>query len=297
MTAGRAPVVVVVGDVMDDIVVRPRGPAAHATDTAATITRSAGGQGANQAVWLADAGASVRFVGRTGHADVERHAAVLRGAGVEPRLAADPAAPTGTIVILVDEVGERNMYTDRGANRNLHDGDLPVGLLDAADLLLVSGYALFEAQPRAAVQQLMSTARDANITVAVDPASTGFLDEVGGAAFLDWVDGADILLPNRAEAEFLAGHAPLDFAIEVLCERFPVVAVTCGADGARVAVRDGQRVHVQAVPATVVDTTGAGDAFSAAFIVSWLQTRDPHLAGTAGVSAAGRAVALAGARP
>ncbi|MEN9620784.1 MAG: hypothetical protein RL499_977, partial [Actinomycetota bacterium] len=113
-----APRVVVVGDVIDDIIVVPRGPIRTDTDTAASITRHPGGSACNTAAWLGWLGARVDLVGRVGTGDADRHASALRASGVDAHLSEDPTLPTGTIVIVVD--GEtRTMLTDRGANATL----------------------------------------------------------------------------------------------------------------------------------------------------------------------------------
>ncbi|MGA0830523.1 MAG: carbohydrate kinase family protein, partial [Nitriliruptoraceae bacterium] len=180
--------VLVVGDVIDDVIVRPRGPVRPDTDTPAEITAGPGGCGAHQAAWRAPAGARAR-------------------AGVEAVLAGDPERPTGTIVIVV-EGDARTMLTDRGANLGLVAADLPDALLDDVGTLLLSGYALFDPGVRAAVTDLARRARDRGASVVVDPASAGFIADVGPATFLGWLadlGGVDLLLPNRTEARLLAG--------------------------------------------------------------------------------------------
>ena len=107
--------IVVVGDVIDDIIVRPQREIRTDTDTPALIERSPGGSAANTAAWLGSIGADVHFFGRLGAADVARHAAELERFGVTAHLEGDSEKPTGTIVIIVE--GEnRTMLTDRGAN-------------------------------------------------------------------------------------------------------------------------------------------------------------------------------------
>jgi sugar/nucleoside kinase (ribokinase family) len=296
--AEPAPLVLVVGDVIDDLIVRPLGPTAYGTDTPASIDAVPGGSGANQAVWLAEGGARVRFVGRVGAPDLERHAQVFRDAGVEPVLLLDDELPTGRIVILVDPSGERTMYTDRGANRGLRVGDLSDAVLDGVAALHLSGYALFDAGPRAAVLDLMARANARGLPVSIDPSSTGFLTEVGPAAFLEWVTDAEVLFPNLDEARLLTGATDAAIAAERLLESVPVVAITMGADGALVATRRDGATRVAAVPVTeVIDTTGAGDAFCGAFLASWLVDREVVAAAELGVAAGGRAVTVSGARP
>jgi sugar/nucleoside kinase (ribokinase family) len=78
----RADRVLVFGDLIDDIIVVPRGPIRSDTDTPSDIRSRAGGSAANTAAWLAQAGADVTFAGRCAQADVARHAALLEAAGV-----------------------------------------------------------------------------------------------------------------------------------------------------------------------------------------------------------------------
>src|SRR5688572_19869630 len=94
--------VVVMGDVIDDIVVQPLRPVEPDSDTPAGITARPGGSAGNTAAWLGSLGARVSFVGRVGSADADRHAALFRAAGVEPRLTPDPVLPTGAVVSIVE---------------------------------------------------------------------------------------------------------------------------------------------------------------------------------------------------
>lgn len=289
--------VLVVGDLIDDLVVRPQGPVAYATDTPSRITPTLGGSAANQATWLAAAGARVRLAARVGEADLDRHTRALRAAGVEPCLVADPDRPTGTIVILLDETGERSMFTDRGANLGLSAQDLPDSLLDDVDAFHLTGYSLFDDEVRAAVLDLVERARARGVPVTIDPSSTGFLRSAGAGRFLGWIGEVAALLPNTDEAALLSGHDDPHDAARTLLAHAPVVAVTCGAAGAVVATRDADPVPVPAPDVEVVDTTGAGDAFTGAFLAAWLAGADALRATEAGVAAGARAVAVTGGRP
>jgi sugar/nucleoside kinase (ribokinase family) len=270
-------VILVVGDVMDDLVVRPLGPLAPRTDTPAAIEPRPGGSGANTAAWLGALGARVRFAGRVGVADVRRHAAALERWGVDARLSADPRTPTGRIVVLAHD---GSMFTDRGANAHLDDlGD---ELLDGVTHIHVSGYALAEERPRAAVLGLVGRA---GLPWSVDPGSAALLRQ---APFVAWTAGADLCLPNEDEAALL-GDDPL--------AAYEVVALKRGASGARVLRRGAPPLEVAAVPAEVVDVTGAGDAFAAGFLAARLRGEDDAGRARAAVEAAARAVAVTGARP
>jgi sugar/nucleoside kinase (ribokinase family) len=287
--------VVVVGDVMDDVLVRPRTAVSPGSDTESEIRRSPGGSGANQAAWLASLGVPVRFYGRCGAVDAGRHAAALRRAGVDARVAADAVEPTGTVVVLVAG-DERSMFTDRAANRRLSEEDLPRSLEGVAHLH-VSGYSLFDPSSRVHVAGLLRAARGSGVPVSVDPSSESDLRAVGPDEFLAMTDGAAIAFPNGAEARMLSGRVDSEAAAVALTEHYATVAVKLGAEGAILACRNGPPLHVAAEPVEVVDTTGAGDAFCAGFLAAFVRGAGPKAAARAAAATAARALTRLGARP
>lgn len=288
--------ILVVGDVVDDIVVRPLASVTAASDTDAEIRRTDGGSAANVAAWLGHLGADVRFVGRAGAEGAERHTAALTAYGVEARVSADPDLPTATLVATLDPSGERTMYVDRAANARLSPADLGADVLDGVGWLHLTGYSLFDDVVRQVVLDLAARARAQGCGVSVDPSSLGFLDDCGAETFLGWAAVADLLFPNLDEGRCLTGaDAPVDVA-GTLVSRFPGVVLTLGPDGATHSDHDGTHA-VAAEPADVVDTTGAGDAFCAGFLSVWTESRDPERALAAGAAAAARAVTRLGARP
>ncbi len=288
--------ILVVGDVVDDIVVRPLGSVNTASDTEAEIRRTAGGSAANVAAWLGELGADVRFVGRAGVEGAARHREALAAYGVDARVTADPDAETATIVLNLDPAGERTMFVDRAANARLSPTDLPPAVLDGIGWLHLTGYSLFDEAVRPAALDLLTRARAAGCGVSVDPSSTGFLERCGSDTFLGWVAPADLLLPNLLEGRALTGLRQPDAIAAALAERFPAVVLTLGAEGALLVADDGTS-RVPAVPADVLDTTGAGDAFCAGFLSVWTAGRDPAAALAAGAAAAARAIEVLGARP
>ncbi|MDO8106761.1 carbohydrate kinase family protein [Isoptericola sp. b441] len=289
------PRVLVVGDVINDLIVRPLSATVPDSDTRAEIVQRPGGSAANQACWLGLLGAPVTFVGRVGRADLDRHVAELRRWGVQPALVADDTE-TGSIVIVVAE-GARTMYVDRGANLNLHERDVPEAAWADAGLLHLTGYSFFERGTRAAALALLDRARARGVPVSVDPSSVGFLSEVGPEEFLRWTDGAELCFPNRAEAALLTGtDDPAEAAVR-LTERCRTAVVTLDADGAVVASRGSAPVAIPALPGPVLDTTGAGDAFCAGFLRRWTVDRDPVAAARDAVRVATSALRRLGGRP
>ncbi len=290
------PRVLVIGDVMTDVIVQPEGPVVPGSDRRARIGLYPGGSACNQAAWLAHLGIPVALAGKVGQRDAAEQARALVEAGVTPRLGVDPEHGTGMLIALITEGGQRSFLTDRGANDSLSIEDLPVSLLAGLDLLHVSGYALFTPGPRAAVMSLMAVARSRGIAVTVDPASVGFLDEVGRDNFLGWTRDATILFPNEDEAAFLAGSTDPLAQIRFLTARYGLVAVKRGAAGAEVA---NAHVRLKAEPpaVAVVDTTGAGDAFLAGFLAARLSGRDLEQCLAAGVATGAAATTVIGGRP
>jgi sugar/nucleoside kinase (ribokinase family) len=288
--------IVVMGDVIDDIVVQPLRPVETDNDTPAAITARPGGSAGNAAAWMGALDAEVIFVGRVGAADADRHAALFRAAGVEPRLTLDPDLPTGAVVSIV-EGQSRTMLTQRGANTRFDPASVTDDLLERAAVLHLTGYTLFGAADHGPYRALFERAHAHGVAVSVDCGAASFLRDDGRRRFLDVVAGATILLPNLAEGIALTGSTDPEQVVRALLELFPVVALTLGAGGCIVAAAGAGQVSVPALAAEVVDTTGAGDAFAAGFLAEWVRSRAAGRAGSAGVAAAARCVGVLGGRP
>jgi sugar/nucleoside kinase (ribokinase family) len=289
--------IVVVGDVVNDVLVRPLGPVTPDSDTRAQIVRRPGGSAANLASWLGSLGAPVSFVGRVGANDGAYHADHLGGFGVEPHLTVDPERETGTIVVVLDGAGRRTMLVDRAANLALTAADVPPGLLEQASVLHLTGYSFFESGVRAAALDLLARARALRVPVSVDPSSVAFLRDVGAEQFLSWTSGARFCFPNRDEAAALAGTSDPLRAAERLTDHYGTVVVTLDGDGCVVAGPGSRPVAVPTQRLVAVDPTGAGDAFCAGFLDAWSRGLEPVDAAVAGSLVARRAVGRLGGRP
>ncbi|MET9517245.1 PfkB family carbohydrate kinase [Streptomyces sp. NPDC002994] len=288
----------VVGDVVTDVVARHRTPLAPATDTAAQIRTLPGGAGANVACWAAYSGlADVRLLARVGTDAGAWHEEQLRSAGVRPQVVLDGEAPTATVISLVDAAAERTFLTDSGAALRLSPADWSASLLNGVAHLHLSGYLFFAGTSRETARLALRAAQERGVTVSVDPASAGFIAELGVDRFLEAVAGADVLLPNADEARLLTGLPETADAAAKLSRHFPLVAATLGAGGALVAAAGGVQHRVPAAPAKAVDSTGAGDAFAGAFLAARIAGADAARAAVEGCDAGARAVALVGGRP
>lgn len=287
---------VVVGDVNTDVVVVLAGEPAPGSDRAAAISTRGGGAGGNVAAHLARLGVPVRLVGCVGDDPAGAGLlAELGEAGVGLALRTVAGAATGTVVSLVEPGGQRSMLSDRAANLALTPDDVVVPA--AGGHLHVSGYTLLDPGPRPAGLAALTAARAAGCTTSVDPASVGPLERSGVERFLADTAGTTLMFPNQDEARLLTGCADMADAARSLAAHYPVVAVKLGAAGALWASAD-TLVHRPAHTGTVVDTTGAGDAFAAGVLSAWVGRAevDPGTALDAGLARAALVVARPGAR-
>lgn len=287
-TIGSRDRIICFGDVIDDIVVVPMGSIRDDTDTPSTIRFRPGGSAANTAAWLGNLGAPVDLVGAVGIDDAPRHSEQLPG--VTTHLAANPSLPTGTIVVIVDGQ-RRHMLTERGANRALDPNQVTDALLAAARVLHITGHTLLNVH---GIGGLIERAQAAGVAISIAPGSAGFIADYGVEAFAKQILGATIVFASLEEGRILTGLD--DPAAIAAALPFDIAVVTQGTAGVIVAHAD--RVFaVPATPAEVIDPTGAGDAFCAGFLETWLRTDDLRAAAIAGTQVAARAVAILGGRP
>jgi len=270
-------------------------PLAPASDTPAAIAIRPGGSAANTAAWLGHLGVPVAFVGCVGDDAAGREAErALRAAGVTPRLAVAPRTATGSCVVLVDADGERTMLPDAGANARL-----PVAPLPPGDHLHLSGYALIRPRSRAAAASALRAARAAGMTTSVDAASAAPLAAMGGPPFRALARGASLMLVTLDEAEVLTGSRDPDVIAADLLGDHREVIVKLGPGGALWSGANGAVVRAPAAvpPGPVVDATGAGDAFTAAWLAARRGGEAPEDALRRACALAADVVTRPGARP
>jgi sugar/nucleoside kinase (ribokinase family) len=251
-----------VGDLVEDIVVRLAGPVNAAADTEAVVLRRRGGSAANMAVAVARTGQPARFIGQLGddHASSGLVAA-LRGEGVD--VVGHVGGRTGTIVVLVDHHGERTMLTDRGACADLDQPE--PSWLDGLATLHVPVYSLVGEPLAGTATTLIEWAHRRGITVSIDASSSSVIERFGVDAMIALLRDSQpsVLLCNEMEA------ATLGRSIDPGPSNDWITVVKRGAKPAIVLRSGTEPVHVPALPvADVRDTTGAGDAFAAGFLIA-----------------------------
>ena len=279
--AAAPPVVriVVVGDLAADVVLAPDRPLERGTDVAGRVTVSQGGSAANTAGWVARLGASSSLVCSVGTDALGRSlVADMAARGVTVRAIRIASARTDRIGVLVAPDGERSFVADRGAAQELRLERLRAAWFARADVLHVPAYSLLGEPLGRAGLAAIAMARAAGARISVDLASAAPLLAGGRGAALDLLRAAapDVLLANESEvARLLGDGGRSDYATEAhtaaLLALAPAVVVKRGARGARVLERAGGSVtDVATRPLLAPDTTGAGDAFDAGFLVGWV---------------------------
>jgi len=267
------PSIVVVGSVNLDIVASAdRLPAAGETVTGAELCQYPGGKGANQALAAQRLGADVRFVACVGKdAAADEALVLLRDGGVdlEQVVAVDDAA-TGVALIAVAASGENQIVVAPGANRSLTPESL---VIPDADALLC--------QLEVPIETIVRAAADFDGFFCANLAPAMQLD-------VSVLQRADLIVVNESEAKWYGNS---------LSACSGMIATTYGADGA-VLHRDGEMIAEAKPPVVdVVDTTAAGDTFTAALTVAFVEGQSPQQALDFACAAGAAATMKAGAQP
>lgn len=266
--------VVVVGSVNMDLVVRCHTmPLPGQTVSGEDFATFPGGKGANQAVAAARLGADCAMVGCVGDDAFGRQ---LRENLQREQVNVDALhviddTPSGVAVIAVDAAGENAITVVPGANGQLRPGhiDQAESIIAAASVMLVQLET-----PSATVTGAIELARRHGVRCVLDPAPAppGGLDPA--------LYQVDLISPNQTELAALAERPvssidqATDAARSLLKRGAGVVVVKLGKDGALIVRPDQPPVHLPAFPAEVMDTTAAGDAFTAALGVGLAEGRN-----------------------
>ncbi len=289
---------VVVGSANQDLIVKAeRIPAPGETILGGAFVTAPGGKGANQAVAASRLGADVWFVGRVGSDTFGATLAdALTSSGVHvDYLRRDPAEPTGIALIAVDADGQNAIVVAAGANLLVGPVDL-----EAARSAIETAFAVVVQLeiPLETVEAAIALARSSNARVVLNPAPAPNFGE-----FPDHLlSRIDVLTPNEHEAARILGHSSpsgllwTDAAERLRDKGVETVVITLGDAGCILADRTGTR-HVPAPVVQAVDTTGAGDCFTAALSVALAEGRSLDDAALFASHAAALSVTRMGAQP
>ncbi len=291
-----------VGDLAWDVLAKPDTMLLPGGDTTGRMELSPGGSAANLAVWARRLGYPTTFVGKigTGHFGSLAQAGLI-DEGVDAQVIRTPLHPTGVILALIDHRGQRAMLTGKGADWELLPEELPREVLLGAGHVHLTAWSLFRDPPRGAALEAAKLAEAAGATLSLDPGSFQMIQQVGRENFLDWISAVpfDIFFPNADEARAMSGERTSEQALSWLCRHYPKALVVLKMDehGALLQGPNQPRTHVPATPDTLVDATGAGDAFGGGFLAHYLAHGDPVKAAQVAAQVGGWVVSRFGARP
>lgn len=261
------------GDLLLDVVVLTTGEAGPDQEGTVETRVGAGGQSANVAAWAADLGAQARFVGKRGtDAAAELVARELEARGVE-LVGPVEDGRSGVVVSLVSPDGSRTMLSDRGVAPFLRAEELDVPWFGGCDWLHLSGYSLLRLPIEEAAAKATGAVQAQGGRVSVDLATASGIIEYGPQKLLGRLEllRPELVFANESELKAIGDAVPGTLVLKRGAAGFTV-------DGA----------DYPALPADVVDTTGAGDALAAGYLVG-----GPDLA----AEAAARCVAKPGSMP
>ncbi|NIM05090.1 MAG: ribokinase [Armatimonadetes bacterium] len=288
--------ILVVGSINMDLVVRAqRFPVAGETLRGEGFKVVPGGKGSNQAVAASRLGGSVKMVGRVG-ADTfgPTLRKTLEDAGVDAtEVKADPNAATGVAFIILDASGQNSIIIAQGANLSVRPEDLRTlePLFEKSDVLLLQLEI-----PMESVEAAVKMAKEKDVKVVVDAGPpTPLSDEL--------IKQIDVLSPNETEASALLGREVAATAQdakkackELLAKGAGSVVFKLGERGCMIATEKGTE-RLPSYIVDVVDTTGAGDAFTAALAVALGEGKDLKEASAFASAAGALAVTKFGAQP
>ena len=259
---------------------------------------TSGGSAANTCAVAAMLGARVAYIGKVADDQLGRVFRHDIGAvGVHfPSAALHGGAPTARCLIMVTPDGQRTMNTYLGACVSLGTADIDAALVAAAAVTYLEGYLFDPPEAQAAFRAAADAAHAAGRKVALS-LSDSFCVHRHRAAFRDLVDGhIDILFAN--EAEITALYETNTFAEAAAWARRDVgLAALTRSEAGSLIIAGGETVEVAAAAASVIDTTGAGDAYAAGFLAGLTAGKPLAECGRLGSVAAAEVISHYGARP
>lgn len=224
--------------------------------------RATGGSAGNTILALANLGVTPGFIGKVGHdetADFFRTNFVHHG--VEARLF-EGNLSSGVASTFISPDGERTFATYLGAAATLEADDLSLSMFADYACLYIEGYLV---QDHDLILRAMELGKQAGLQICLDLASYNIVAEE-----LEFIANlietyVDVVFSNEEEARALTGEEPEE-AVELISQKCSIAVVKLGADG--VLIKKGsKKFHISALKVDkVVDTTGAGDYFSAGFL-------------------------------
>ncbi len=236
---------------------------------AKSVSVGIGGAVVNTAIVLDKLGLKTGLLACTGK-DIwaEKAAETLNATKInQSYIKTKPESTTGLIFLIVTPDGERTMYSCRGANVQYSAGDVEEGALKNAAMLHISGYALVESPQKDAAWRAVEQAKKYHIPISLD---TGLDPAIHNPQDLCRLmpDLTICVTGLKETAELFGLSNPEEAAEHLLDLGVKIAAIKLGEKGSFIAA-ESDKFHCPAFMVDAVDTTGAGDSFTAGWIYGW----------------------------
>lgn len=260
----------IMGDGFIDIILPIQGIKSGKTYHREILTLNGGV--ANVAVQIAKLGENVKFIGKVGSDILGRQFKEnLNGVGVKDLTFIDEKYATGICASLICN-GERTMIAQRGANDHLTKNEI-LSCIDEilnSKIVYFSGYSLLSEKTSESVLCAIENAHNNKCKIYFNPGAQNIISPTFKKIIRDFVD---VLILNFDEAKVFTKKTDINDILYLLSDFAELVVVTLGMNGCVLYI-NGKLQYVQTTTSKVEDTTGAGDAFSAGFIVGRLRGMD-----------------------
>ena len=223
----------------------------------------AGGSACNTVVGVGRLGGNARFIGKCGVDQWGRqYENDLVQQNVDPALLRSES-PTGRVLSIITPDAQRTMFTYLGASAETRPEDISAASFADAAVVHVEGYLLFNPD---LIETALAAAKKAGALISLDLASFTVVEQSLEVLERLVADYVDILLANEDEARAFTGQSDETLALRTLAQKADIAVLKVGPRGSHIA-HDGQTIHIQALgDGSAVDTTGAGDLWSAGFL-------------------------------
>ena len=252
---------------------------------------TSGGSAANTIYGLANLGINTAFIGKLGKDELAmQFKNDLSLNNITPKLF-ESNTISGRAIALISPDCERTFATFLGAAVELSDEDLSKELFEGYDLLHVEGYLV---QNYKLIETALKLAKSKGLTISLDLASFNIVLE--HHSFLKRIvsEYVDILFANEEEARAFTGKQPEEALID-MAEICKIAVVKIGKEGSLIKQKDNIHI-IDIIPATRVDTTGAGDLYASGFLYGWSKNLPLDVCGKMGTILSGKIIEILGAK-
>ena len=261
----------VIGDAFIDVIVPVQGIKSGETHHRKIITLCGGT--ANVAVQISKLGEGSKFVGKIGDdAFGEYFTQKLVGNRVKDLTFVDSENPTGLCISMISDNGEKAMIADRGANDHLKKEEVEscIDEIITSKIVYFSGYYLLSRKTSESVLYAIEECHKQNCAIYFNPGAPNLIKDNFKQIIYDFVD---VLILNIGEVKNMTKKNKIEEILKSLNNMVETAAITMGEGGCIVSKGD-EYLHIKTEKLGVLDTTGAGDAFAAGFIVGKLKGKE-----------------------